>query len=78
MGDFIGSVLPLAVFFGGAQVVNVYEFGSRYPLSAVFVAVCFYALYRSMLQIQLQLNEANKRLWYLANPGRPGEDNPFQ
>ncbi|TPL87126.1 hypothetical protein [Mesorhizobium sp. B2-3-12] len=78
MGEFIGSVLPLSVFFGGAQAVNVYEFGGRYTLAAVFVATCFYALYRSMVHMQIQLHEANKRLWYLANPGRPSEDNPYQ
>lgn len=78
MGEFIETMLPVAIFFGGAQLVNTYELGGQYTFSAVFVGMCFYAIYNVLIEIRGQLRSANKRLWFVANPGQPPEDNPFR
>lgn len=78
MGDFLKAMWPVTLFYGGAQLVNMAEFGGRYTYTAIAAAAAFFLLFTELQKLGAQLRMANRRLWNLANPGAPPEDNPYQ
>ncbi|PZV35865.1 hypothetical protein [Mesorhizobium kowhaii] len=72
------DIWPLAFFYGGAQFVNFMEFESHYTYTAIAAAAGFHMTFIEIRNLQINLRMANRRLWFLANPGEPPADNPFQ